>query len=62
MDSSRTQFIHITNSIHSKCWVYCTQLMTNTWVSHIVNGRMFFNVAVLGMLLQGHTETRGLVN
>jgi hypothetical protein len=32
--------------------VYCTQLMTNTWVSHKVTGRMLFSFVMQGVLFQ----------
>ena len=42
----------ITDSIRSTRCVYCTQLMTNTWVSHKVTGKMLFNFVMQGVLFQ----------
>jgi len=43
----------ITDSIRSTRCVFCTQLMTNTWVSHKVTGRMLFSFVMQGVLLEG---------
>jgi hypothetical protein len=42
----------ITDSIRSTRCVYCTQLTTNTWVSHKVTGRMRFSFVMQGVLFQ----------